>query len=120
MTEARGRVHEARIKQDIPALGRAESALRVGLGGIFATVEAYPELKTVETFQHLLSRITGLENAIADRREFYNESVNVNNVRIEQFPDSIVAGMFNFKSAQLLEFQAEEKADVDVKKLFAS
>jgi LemA protein len=44
--------------------------------------------------------------------------VNVNNVRIEQFPDSIVAGMFSFKPAQLLEFQAEEKADVDIRKLF--
>ena len=39
---------------------------------------------------------------------------------IEQFPDSVIAGMFNFKPAQLLEFQAEEKADVDVKKLFGS
>ena len=61
---------------------------------------------------------SSLENAIADRREFYNESVNVNNVRIEQFPDSIVAGTFSFKAAQLLEFSAEEKADVDVGKLF--
>ena len=46
--------------------------------------------------------------------------MNVNNVRIEQFPDSIVAGMFGFKAAPLLEFQAEEKADVDVGKLFKS
>jgi hypothetical protein len=53
--------------------------------------EAYPELKTNETFQHLQARISGLENAIADRREFYNESVNVNDVRIEQFPDLLVA-----------------------------
>ena len=76
-----------------PPPSAAESALRVGLGGIFATVEAYPELRTVETFQHLLARITGLENAIADRREFYNESVNVNNVRIEQFPDAVIANL---------------------------
>src|ERR1700675_347054 len=83
VTDARGRVHEARIQQDIPALGQAESALRAGLGGIYATVEAYPELKAIETFQHLITRISGLENAIADRREFYNESVNVNNVANE-------------------------------------
>jgi len=119
VTEARARVHEARIKQDIPALGQAESALRVGLGGIFATVEAYPELKTVETFQHLLARITGLENAIADRREFYNESVNVNNVRVEQFPDAVIASFFRFKTFDLLRFSDAEKKDVDVKKLFA-
>jgi LemA protein len=117
--KARAQVQAARETQNIPALGQAEGALRLGLGNLFAVAEAYPELKTNETFRHLQERITGLENAIADRREFYNESVNVNNVRVEQFPDNIVAGMFGFRLAQLLEFQAEEKADVDVKKLFA-
>ena len=57
-------------------------------------------------------------NSIADRREFYNEAVNNNNVRIEQFPDVIIARFFNFKEATLLEFSEEEKADVDVKALF--
>jgi len=115
---ARAQVQTARESQNIPALGQAEGALRLGLGNLFAVAEAYPDLKTNETFQHLQARITQLENAIADRREFYNESVNVNNVRIEQVPDNIVAGMFVFKPFQLLEFQAEEKADVDVKELF--
>ncbi len=119
VTEARSRVQDARIKQDIPALGQAETILRGGLGNIFATIEAYPELKAVETFQHLLARITGLENGIADRREFYNESVNINNVRIEQFPDVIVARMFNFKPFDLLEFEKEQLADVNMKELFA-
>ena len=118
--EARSKVSTAREAQNIPQLGQAEGALRATLGNLFALAEAYPDLKTNQTFQQLQTRISGLENAIADRREFYNESVNVNNVRIEQFPDSIVAGMFNFKPAPLLEFQAEEKADVDVGKLFKS
>ena len=118
--EARSTVSTAREQQNIGALGQAEGTLRATLGNLFALAEAYPDLKTNQTFQQLQSRISSLENAIADRREFYNESVNVNNVRIEQFPDSMIAGMFNFKSAQLLEFQAEEKADVDVKKLFNS
>jgi len=118
--EARSRVSTAREAQNIPQLGQAEGALRATLGNLFALAEAYPDLKTNQTFQQLQTRISSLENGIADRREFYNESVNVNNVRIEQFPDSIIAGMFNFKPAQLLEFQAEEKADVDVKKLFGS
>ncbi|HSD61316.1 MAG TPA: LemA family protein [Burkholderiales bacterium] len=116
--KARAQVQTARESQNIPALGQAEGALRLGLGNLFAVAEAYPDLKTNETFQHLQARITQLENAIADRREFYNESVNVNNVRIEQVPDNIVASMFVFKPFQLLEFQAEEKADVDVKALF--
>ena len=119
VTDARGRVHEAREQQDIPALGRAESALRAGLGRIYATVEAYPELKAIETFQHLITRISGLENAIADRREFYNESVNINNVAIEQFPELIIANLFRFESFELLRFSESEKKDVDVKQLFA-
>src|SRR6185436_13830854 len=118
--EARSSVSSAREQQNIPALGHAEGDLRGAVGRLFAVAEAYPDLKTNQTFLQLQSRISGLENAIADRREFYNESVNVNNVRIEQFPDSIIAGMFSFKSAPLLEFQAEEKADVDVGKLFKS
>jgi LemA protein len=116
---ARSRVHEARQQQDMGALGQAEGALRLGLGSIFAVAEAYPVLKANDNFQMLLARITGLENSIADRREFYNETVNVYNVRIEQFPDAIIAGMFEHGARDLLEFDAEEKRDVDMKRLFA-
>lgn len=116
--EARSRVQAAREQQDIPALGQAEGALRVGLGSLFAVAEAYPELKANEHFMQLQTRITGLENAIADRRELYNEAVNINNVKIEQFPDAILARMFNFPARALLEFSTEEKADVDIKGLF--
>ncbi len=115
---ARSRVASARETQDLTALGSAEAALRSGLGTLFALVESYPELKTNEQFLHLQGRITGLEDAIADRREFYNESVNVNNVRIEQFPDLIIARLFNFKAFDLLRFEAAELADVDVAQRF--
>lgn len=120
VTAARAQVQAARQAQDIPALGQAEGALRMGLGNIFAVAEAYPDLKANQSFQQLMSRITGLENAIADRREFYNESVNLYNVRIEQFPDAIVAGMFGHRPRDLLEFTEAEKRDVDVKALFAA
>ena len=116
--EARSKVSTARETQNIGALGQAEGMLRASIGNLFAVAEAYPDLKTNQTFQQLQARISSLENTIADRREFYNESVNINNVRIEQFPDTIVAGMFSFKPSQLLEFQTEEKTDVDVQKLF--
>ena len=116
--EARSRVSSARESQDIPALGAAEAGLRASVGNLFALAEQYPDLKTNQTFLQLQSRISGLENAIADRREFYNESANINNVRIEQFPDALVARTFNFRPAQLLEFDAAEKTDPDVKQLF--
>lgn len=115
---ARAAVSSAREQGNIGALGTAEGQLRLGLGNLFALAEAYPDLKANENFQHLQSRISGLENSIADRREFYNESVNNNNVRIEQFPDVIVARLFNFKGGELLEFSEEEISDVDIKSLF--
>ena len=115
---ARAQVQSARQQQDIPALGQAEGMLRSGLGQIFAVAEAYPELRANENFMQLQTRISQLENGIADRREFYNESVNINNVRIAQFPDVIVARMFNFTEKPLLEVSDAEKADVDMKALF--
>jgi LemA protein len=115
---ARSQVQAAREGQDIEALGKAEGMLRMGLGNIFAVAEAYPELKANENFMQLQTRITGLENGIADRRELYNESVNIYNVGIEQFPAVLIANMFAYSAKPLLEFAANEKADVDMKSLF--
>jgi len=116
--EARSRVQSARERQDIGALGQAESMLRAGLGGIFAVAEAYPELRSNENYMQLQHRITGLENTIADRRELYNESVNIYNVGIEQFPAVLIANVFHYEPRPLLEFSSNEKGDVDVKSLF--
>ena len=118
VTEARGRVAQAREARDIAALGPAEAALRVGVARIFALAERYPQLKANQNFLQLQDRITGLENAIADRREFYNDSVNVNNIRIEQFPETLIARLFGFREARLLLFEAAETAAPDMKALF--
>ena len=118
VTEARARVARAREAHDVPALGAAENLLRAGLGQIFAVAEAYPELKANEHFMQLQTRITALENGIADRREWYNESVNLHNVRIEQFPDLVVARLFAFGAHPLLRFSAAETQDVDLRSLF--
>ena len=116
--KARAAVASARESQDVGGLGQAEGMLRLGLGNLFAVAEAYPDLKANESFRHLQTRITGLENDIADRREFYNESVNQNNIRIAHFPDLLIANAFNFGASELLEFTDEETADVNVKALF--
>ena len=117
--QARAAVSAARESGNVGALGAAEGQLRLGLGNLYAVAENYPDLKANDSFNHLHSRISGLENAIADRREFYNESVNLYNIRIEQFPDVIVARMFAFGPKELLEFSDEEKADVVMKALFS-
>jgi LemA protein len=120
VVQARSRVSEAREAHDVAALGMAEGALRAGLGNLFALAEAYPDLKANEHFTHLQARISSLENAIADRREFYNDSVNINNVRIDQFPDLIVARLFSFQPFDFLRFASSELKDVDISKRFAS
>ena len=115
---ARMGVDAARETHNVADLSRAESALTHSLGGLYAVAENYPDLKADQTFINLQQRITGLENQIADRREFYNDSVNVNNVRIQQFPDLIVAGVFNFERKEMLRFASAELKDVDVSARF--
>src|SRR5450631_13886 len=115
---ARASVNQASRSGDIAAVGAAEQQLRAGMTRLFAVAENYPQLKSDETFRALQTRITALEESIADRRELYNEQVNLNNIRVQVFPDSMVAGWFGFRSAHLLEFAAPEKTDVDVGTLF--
>jgi LemA protein len=116
---ARAGVDAARSSGSMSALGSAERELRSGLTGLYAVVENYPALKANEPFRHLQDRISGLETAIADRREVYNEAVNANNVRIETFPDVLVARLGDFPAAQLLHFENDQKADVDLKAAFS-
>jgi LemA protein len=120
VTEARTAVSKAQASGDMNALGKAETQMRLGLSNLFAVAENYPELRANESFQHLQARISQIEAQIADRREFYNDSVNANNVRIEQFPDGIVANMFKFGARELLKFDEAELKDVNVKALFNS
>lgn len=116
--DARAAVFSAGASNDARRLGEAEQSLRLGLGRLFAQVEDYPDLKADESFQHLQARISGLENAIADRRELYNDSVNRLNTRIDQFPDALIAVACRFRPAEMMRFSKEETRDVDVRKLF--
>ncbi|PPC93342.1 MAG: LemA family protein [Methylotenera sp.] len=118
VTQARMGVDTARQTQDLANLSQAEAGLQASLGGLFAVAENYPDLKADQTFLNLQGRITGLENQIADRREFYNDAVAINNVRIRQFPDMIVAGVFNFDRVDILRFASKELEDVDVASRF--
>lgn len=117
VVRARGEVAAASRRRDMHALGTAEGELRAGLGQLFALVEGYPQLLANKGFRHLAERITQLEEIIADRRELYNDSVNLNNVRIEQLPDSLLAGLADARRADLLRFQ-EAQQDLDLKALF--
>jgi LemA protein len=115
---ARAAVYTASSGGNVAALGAAEQQLRGDVGRLFAVAENYPQLKTDESFKQLQARISGLEEAIADRRELYNDQVNINNIRVAQFPDVLIAQRFGFTARPLLEFAAAEKADVDIGALF--
>ena len=56
--------------------------------------------------------LTGTENKIAFSRQAYNDAVLFFNNKIEMFPSNVVAGMFNFLPAQLLEIESPEKREV--------
>lgn len=116
--KARSSVFAASQSHDLTALGNAETQLRQGLMHLFAVAEAYPDLKASASFRSLEARITSLENAIADRREFYNDCVNANNIRLEEFPDLFIARFFGFEPFDLLEYAEEETANVDLRELF--
>ncbi len=118
VVRARGDVFSAQTRGDLRGLGSAETALRAGLGQLFALAENYPELKANQSFQQLSQRISQLEDTIADRRELYNESANLNNIRLQQVPDLFVARLLAFKPFDLLEFK-DARQDVDIAKLFA-
>ena len=82
---------------------------------MFAVAENYPELKANESFLQFQARISEIENHIADRREFYNDSVNTFNIRIEQIPDIIIARMLGYTSRELFKVADADRADIEVK-----
>ena len=94
---------------------RIEGELAGALKSLFAVAENYPLLKADKHFTQLQERISVLENQIADRREFYNEGVNIYNIRINQIPDMVVARMFNFGQEELFKVPEGERKDVSIK-----
>lgn len=96
--------------QKVNAANQVSGALR----GLLAVAESYPDLKTSQNFLQLQSRISGLESQIADRREFYNDSVNVFNIRIREFPDMFFATPMGFSARTMYKVDDADKEDVKV------
>jgi LemA protein len=109
ITQARSQFSQA-VTFDQKA--QADQSMTSALRGFFAVAENYPDLKANSNFQLLEKRITDLENAIADRREFYNDSVNTFNIRIQQVPDTFVASFMQLTPRTLLKIDEADKTDV--------
>jgi LemA protein len=87
----------------VQKVAAAEGVLTQSLGRLFAVAEAYPDLKANQNMLALQAELTDTENRISLSREAYNESVRNYNTQREVFPNSLLAGMFNFTPAALYE-----------------
>lgn len=96
------------------AKAEAEGFLTEALKSLFAVTENYPELRADAQFAKLQGRVSSLENEISDRREFFNDSVNIYNIRIEQFPDLLVARGFHFGRKELWKIRPADREDVAI------
>jgi LemA protein len=96
----------------VQQLAGAENALSGALGRLFALAEAYPDLKANQNMMQLTEELTTTENKVAFARQAYNDSVMGYNNRREVFPSSVVANMFAFQPAQLLEIESAAKREV--------
>lgn len=109
VTQARGMYQQA---SSIDQKAQADQNMTSALRGFFAVAENYPDLKANTNFMQLQGRITGLENEIADRREFYNDAVNTLNIRIQQMPDTFVASFMNLSPRPMYKVEETDKSDV--------
>ncbi len=109
--EARTRVASA---QGVSEKAQADGALSGALRQLFAVAEGYPELKADSSFQHLQSRISEVEEQIADRREFYNHAVNQFNIRIHQLPDVFIANTLKLSDREYFKASETDRQDVEI------
>lgn len=112
ITEARSAYQNA---STLPEKAQADNLMSGALKSLFAVAENYPELKADNNFMQLQQRVTQLEERIADRREFFNDSVNTYNIRTQQFPDALLARRMNLQPRGLFKAGEEDRRDVEVK-----
>ena len=91
-------------------MAQAEGVLTSALGKLFALSEAYPDLKANENFKDLQDELSVIEDKLAAARRFYNAAVQDYNTSREQFPNSIVAGMFNFPEREFFDLGGDRTA----------
>ena len=106
LTELRTRFLSATNTNDkVELSNQMDKAMR----SVFAVSENYPTLQAAQSFTELQNRVSGLENAIADRREFFNESINMYNIGITEFPAVLLSKLLGYKEKALLQISEQEK-----------
>lgn len=112
VTEARAKAISAGT---VAEKGQAENMLTGALKSVFAVAENYPELKASQNFLELQRELTDTEDKIQASRRFYNGNVRDFNIRIEIFPDAIIAKQLGFAKREFFEIEQKEKEPVAVK-----
>lgn len=102
------------MNKDTKTIAKSENNLTTALKSVFAVAENYPDLKANQSFLSLQEELSSTENRISFARQFYNDAVMYYNECIQVFPNSIIAGFFNFKSAEFFEIDEMEKENVKV------
>jgi LemA protein len=112
VTQARARAIDA----NGPAQqAQAENMITSALKSLFAVAEAYPDLKANENFLALQEELSGTEGKIAYARQFYNDSVQSYNTKIQSFPSNLVAGPFGFREREYFEADDTNRGPVQVR-----
>jgi LemA protein len=96
----------------IRKLGESEGALGAVLSRLFALAEAYPDLKASDNMMQFQEELSTTENKVAFARQAFNDAVMSYNNTVENFPNNIIAGMFDFESASFLEIESPDIRDV--------
>jgi LemA protein len=109
LMEARARYT---LANTVAQKGTAGGNLTGSVNDLFAVAEHYPQLKANESFLEVQQRITELESQIADRREYYNDAINLFNTRIQEMPDKIVAGAMGLRPRAMFPVSAKERQAV--------
>jgi len=113
VTQARASAMSA---QGLPQKAEAENQLSNTLKSLFAVSENYPDLKASTNFLELQRELTDTEDKIQAARRFYNTNVRDFNIKIESFPDNVIASVFGFKQMELFQTANEtERQPVSVK-----
>ena len=107
----------AAMSAEAPAdMAKAENNLMGALKSLFAVAENYPDLKANQNFAKLQDELTDTENKIQASRRFYNGVVRDFNIKLQVFPNNLVAGMLSFKKRDFFEVEdAKERENVEVK-----
>ena len=111
VTRARAAAIDA---QGVAAQAQAESMITSALKSLFAVAEAYPELKANENFLALQEELSGTEGRIAYARQFYNDTVQRYNTKIQTFPTMLVARPFGFAEREYFEADDTSRGPVKV------